>query len=228
MPPPLPPIFLLYVSSRYSASDPFSGYILINSVLSDDGVYAFRVRPKQSTVAITILVGQPNLAFAAASNFYNFKTLEGTVIKRNIIPIQTQAVDETTGAPIPVFIIGRHSEFIPPRTKRNVLIKWLPGTPQGPQNDWLDTAHGPVATGYIQHVTAASISRVEPFVARQLLELAQLKHEMCPITAEEYITGETAVMPCGHLFMRIAIDESFKTCANTCPACRQKGVPQFV
>jgi hypothetical protein len=66
------------------------------------------------------------------------------------------------------------------------------------------------------------------FVAKQLLELAQLKKEMCPITAEEYYTGETAVMPCGHLFMRIAIEESFKKEHGKCPACRQPGRPTYV
>jgi hypothetical protein len=66
------------------------------------------------------------------------------------------------------------------------------------------------------------------FVAKQLLELAQLKKEICPITAEEYYTGETAVMPCGHLFMRIAIEESFKKEHGKCPACRQPGRPTYV
>jgi hypothetical protein len=62
-------------------------------------------------------------------------------------------------------------------------------------------------------------------IATQLLELAQLKHDMCPITAEEFITGETAVMPCGHMFMRFGLEESFKTpvSRNICPSCRQKG-----
>lgn len=66
------------------------------------------------------------------------------------------------------------------------------------------------------------------FVAKQLLELAQLKKEMCPITAEEYSSGNTAVMPCGHLFMQIAIEESFKKEAGKCPACRQSGRPTYV
>ena len=64
--------------------------------------------------------------------------------------------------------------------------------------------------------------------ARQLLELAQLKKEQCPVTVEDYITGQTAVMPCGHLFMQIAIEESFKKDPNLCPWCRQTGVPTFV
>lgn len=65
------------------------------------------------------------------------------------------------------------------------------------------------------------------FVAKQLLEFAQIKHEMCPITAEEFITGETAVMPCGHLFMRMAIEETFKKEPGKCPACRQLGDPTY-
>lgn len=69
---------------------------------------------------------------------------------------------------------------------------------------------------------------LRPFVAKQLLEFAQLKKEMCPITAEEYYKGETAVMPCGHLFMRIAIEESFKKEYGKCPSCRQPGRPTYV
>jgi hypothetical protein len=66
------------------------------------------------------------------------------------------------------------------------------------------------------------------FVAKQLLELAQIKKEMCPITAEEYSNGNTAAMPCGHLFMQIAIEESFKKEPGKCPACRQPGRPTYV
>lgn len=66
------------------------------------------------------------------------------------------------------------------------------------------------------------------FVAKQLLEFAQSKHEMCPITAEEFITGNTAVMPCGHLFMQFAIEETFKKEPNRCPSCRQSGRPTYV
>jgi hypothetical protein len=51
---------------------------------------------------------------------------------------------------------------------------------------------------------------------------------MCPITAEEYSTGNTAAMPCGHLFMQIAIEESFKKEPGKCPACRQSGRPTYV
>lgn len=67
-----------------------------------------------------------------------------------------------------------------------------------------------------------------PFVATQLLQLAILRHEMCPIVAEEFSAGNCAAMPCGHLFAKMAIEESFKKEPSRCPACRQTGSPTFV
>jgi len=69
---------------------------------------------------------------------------------------------------------------------------------------------------------------LSPFVAKQLMELAQSKHEFCPILAEEFSAGHTAVMPCGHLFTQIAIEESFKKEPHKCPTCRQTGHPTYV
>lgn len=65
-------------------------------------------------------------------------------------------------------------------------------------------------------------------VARQLLELARIRKTECPIIAEELSEGNTAAMPCGHLFSRLAIEESFKTERYRCPACRLSGMPTFV
>jgi cytidine deaminase len=60
------------------------------------------------------------------------------------------------------------------------------------------------------------------------LELAISKHDVCPIVAEELAIGHVAAMPCGHLFTRIAIEESFKKETHKCPACRQNGAPTYV
>jgi hypothetical protein len=76
--------------------------------------------------------------------------------------------------------------------------------------------------------TKSAVGDLAFHVARQLLELAQLKKEQCPITVEDYITGQTAAMPCGHLFMQMAIEETFKKEPNKCPWCRQPGRPTFV
>ncbi len=73
-----------------------------------------------------------------------------------------------------------------------------------------------------------AVGDLSQFVAKQLLELAQSKHEMCPIVAEEFAASHTAVMPCGHLFADFAIQETFKKEPNKCPVCRLYGHPTFV
>lgn len=81
----------------------------------------------------------------------------------------------------------------------------------------------------IKRVKPSSSSIVlHPFVAKQLLDLAILRHDTCPIVAEEFSANNTAVMPCGHLFARMAIEETFKKEPAKCPACRQIGLPTFI
>lgn len=74
---------------------------------------------------------------------------------------------------------------------------------------------------------------LKPHTAKLLLELATLKHEnTCPITLDVLVAGteDVAVMPCGHIFSRTAIEECFKNLANynTCPACRDGGRPTMI
>lgn len=71
-------------------------------------------------------------------------------------------------------------------------------------------------------------SGLPSYIASQLKEFAQMKGEVCPITAGNYEDNETAVMPCGHLFSKLAIEETFKTDPNKCPACRTPGSPVIV
>ena len=120
----------------------------------------------------------------------------------------------------------------------------LPSPPLNPLTD--------LSGNLVQHVTMPSVAKkptvkpasllppiihkkqstvtdtLSPFVAKQLLELAQLKHEMCPIIAEEFTAGNSAIMPCGHMFSQIAIKESFKKELGKCPACRQSGTPTYI
>ena len=69
---------------------------------------------------------------------------------------------------------------------------------------------------------------LSPYVARQLLEFAQMKGEVCPITAGPFEDNDSAIMPCGHVFSRLAITESFKTQHAKCPACRLSGSPTYI
>jgi hypothetical protein len=71
-------------------------------------------------------------------------------------------------------------------------------------------------------------NQLAPFVAKQLFDLAVIRKEQCPVTMEDYSAGNTAVMPCGHLFMQFAIEESFKKEPYKCPWCRQTGKPTYV
>lgn len=144
-------------------------------------------------------------------------------------------VSDSSGVMLPVLEFAKHTTvFGSYQLKRNVVLQWqpapAPGTPL--------PAPAQPGAATIQHVPAPAPKKLKaakpsgytelaPFVAKQLLELAQSKHEMCPITAEEYIAGETAAMPCGHLFMRMAIEETFKKEPNKCPACRQLGSPSY-
>jgi hypothetical protein len=81
----------------------------------------------------------------------------------------------------------------------------------------------------VKRVKPSSSSIIlHPFVAKQLLDLAILRHDTCPIVAEEFSANNTAVMPCGHLFARMAIEETFKKEPAKCPACRQIGLPTFI
>jgi len=73
-----------------------------------------------------------------------------------------------------------------------------------------------------------TVSDLSAHVAKQLLALARIRKEECPIIAEEFSDGNTAVMPCGHLFSRMGIEESFKKEPRKCPACRAAGNPTFV
>ena len=90
------------------------------------------------------------------------------------------------------------------------------------------TATAAVAASKIKTHRTQVYLNVAPFVAKQLFDLAVLRKEQCPVTMEDFSAGNTAVMPCGHLFMQFAIEESFKKEPGKCPWCRQVGKPTYV
>jgi hypothetical protein len=113
-------------------------------------------------------------------------------------PVTTVAPPITTLAPPPPAAVVPHTT--PPVKKK----RYAPGT------------------------TVSPYPSVSAFVAKQLFDLAVMRKEICPITVEEFSVGNTAVMPCGHLFMQMAIEESFKKEPHKCPWCRQHGSPAYV
>jgi hypothetical protein len=242
----LPPSFFLRLTSRHSAKDAFSGFILCDAAtIHENGVISWKItpRPYQAIGSWTVQCpadqhfgehyrGQCNVR--GPDNMILAKRFSATTLWTHTGEQSHLTVTDLAGALYPVLQMAKHTTVFGAHTlKRNVVLQWLPAPVPG-----TPIPVAPAAPSVIQHVAPSpplpkkpkvskvtGVGTLNLFVAKQLLELAQTKHEMCPITAEEFITGETAVMPCGHLFMRMAIEETFKKEPNKCPACRQLGAP---
>jgi hypothetical protein len=228
----LPPSFFLYISSRNSAADPYSGFILVDATLQANNVWKLAERPRIYGAVWTIGKLQFDITSSIYKGHYSVVSVEGTTLGKKFNTITTGngtpltvMSDESPVQTYPVLEMVRHTPvFGSTQIRRNVGLQWIPNPTPGT----------PIAPNVIAHVPSPAKKKATPaagtlnlFVAKQLLDFAQSKHEMCPITAEEFITGETAVMPCGHLFMRMAIEETFKKESNKCPACRQLGSPTY-
>ncbi len=263
-----PAQFVLYMPSRSSSKDPYSGFILMNSelttVLGTPGSTHRKLTPVSPSLA-AVLEFEKNpfndlSCFPHASRWLNFKGDGDAAVAHMACSARQWAIPvHFAGAPqlIHVIEISKVNKLFAKMLKRNVtfrlsavvaaaaaaasavaLANAVVGSP---------SALSPASTSVIAHVPATPappklLKKKKPLaaaapapagdlclhVARQLLELAQIKKEMCPVIAEEYIAGETAIMPCGHLFSKLAIQESFKKENNKCPACRQIGRPTYV
>jgi len=224
----LPPTFVLHISTRHSAADPFSGYIMFNAardtpsspwtltLASPEGPHTIHNGPMDTPLIAQ--VGRYNLQHMSAPNLVLRKTIHAT----------TRTVRNAGGQSFPILIMSQHTGVLLPRLKRNFQI--VPQQPVAPsvQAPLVHPVQAPPVPIHPTRHPTTTAATLPLFVARQLLELAQLKHEECPIIAEEFSTGNTAVMPCGHLFAQMAIEGSFATTPNMCPACRQPGSPAYV
>jgi hypothetical protein len=201
---PLPPIFILYIPSRSSKRDPFSGYIRVRSTV-DSTTHAYRIEPASSSNHFRIHGDTPLPFPASPSQQFSAKFHVGGIVVTKNVSVwspELRIFDVCTHAEVRVLTIAKHTDILGRTVKRNIMVITSP--PPQPR------------------------SSMPLFVAKQLLELAQLKNTTCPITVESFCEGSTAVMPCGHLFTRFAIEESFKTTPAVCPACRSTGTPVFV
>lgn len=260
-----PSHFLLYIPSRSSTKDPYSGFILMNAdkmpaaggwqpylrltlAPSNGQMHEFEKNPFETLyypgVSSWLLFRGEDSEETSAPVHYSLRLWS--------IPVR----NTVTGAQVPVIEIQKVNRLFVKMLKRNVLLRvsagpvggagaGTPATPTG--SPPVLTSPVTPSTSVIAHVPATPappkpIKKKKPaaaaapapagdlclHVARQLLELAQIKKDMCPVIAEEYTAGETAAMPCGHLFSKLAIQETFKKEPNKCPACRQAGRPTFV
>lgn len=253
----LPSRFILYISSRHSAADPYSGFILIHVTKKMDPAspsakpfWQITVPPKSATV-FTIRK-KPSVFSGSSYDIYQFQPEGHTQLYTRAVSDWSQAfaIKTPVGEPLPVLEIHKHAKLFSGIVKRNVEFSELPAPLVTPIPSTNTIYHAPATpkptagpkskptsafattTTHTHTITHSSCAAhrltISPFVAKRLLELAQLKKEMCPIVAEEFSAGNTAIMPCGHMFAQIAIEESFKKEPNKCPACRQQGTPAYV
>jgi hypothetical protein len=244
----LPAQFILYISSRHSAADPYSGFILVHATKkmnpaspTAEPLWQITVPPKSTALyRIRTHTDTPLDTYEA---FHFQPGGEGTesYCRSTTLWSSVYEIRAPTGGTLPVIEIHKHAKLFAGIVKRNVefievpsplitpspttnTIQHIPATPKptvGPKSK--PTSAFAATTHTIAHRPTIAL-----FVAKRLLELAQLKKEMCPIVAEEFSAGNTAIMPCGHMFAQIAIEESFKKEPNKCPACRQQGTPAYV
>jgi hypothetical protein len=202
----LPAQFFLYFPNRHSQADPHSGFVLVDAV--KEGT-AWRVRPRDPSVDSYTLVSMSQwLPPTPVTANVHHDVTPGLILNKTFAQHPIQIINPQ-GANVIVLELYKHTTVFSRHLKRNVTIASnIPSPAPAPQ---------PKVTGTLSL-----------HVARQLLELARMKREQCPIIMEDLMEGHTAVMPCGHLFSRLAIEESFKKEAARCPACRQVGTPTNV
>ena len=201
-----PSQFFLYFPFRHSQADPHSGFVLVDAV--KEGT-AWRITPRAATTDTYTVTGLDGASPTGhfTQNIHHEATA-GLILLKTFLFYDMIKIMDPQGARVPVYEITKHTTVFTSRLKRNVQFPLPPPPPPA--------APKPIA------------ATLSPHVARQLLELARLKREVCPIIMEDLMEGHTAAMPCGHLFSRLAIEESFKKEPGRCPACRQTGAPTLV
>lgn len=245
-----PKTFFLYIDSRKSLADPYSGLILMKSMVVGSTTtpphHVIWAAPHSPSITYTVKTH----TFTPANGFngsVNVAIPDSAIILNKRFSTSLSMYDSAMGPDgviIPVLQMAKHTTlFGTTRLKRNVTITsmdligppplslpvslTLPGPSPVPVPVPSPPANTNTNTNIKVKKNIPGVTKLSIHVARQLLELAQMKKEMCPITVEEYSTGNTAVMPCGHLFLQFAIEETFKVAPGVCPACRQAGQPTY-
>ena len=241
----LPPQFLLYIPGRkLSAADPFNSLILMNALPSPGSSYALAPDPSGSLTPIrlelptTIPISPPPFAVTLLLPDNTSTTIRWL----NTLTPYAKATKGPTQ--LQIYTIPHFKEIFPGK----ILRRNVPITGHGFSNDQLahfslplhippyhqvsphsvTTVPGAATAGAPRLIKKVATSSMNAYIASQLLAFAQMKGEVCPITAGYYEDKDTAVMPCGHLFSKLAIDETFKKEPNKCPACRAPGAPVIV
>uniref|UniRef100_A0A6C0E6H3 RING-type domain-containing protein n=1 Tax=viral metagenome TaxID=1070528 RepID=A0A6C0E6H3_9ZZZZ len=205
----LPNQVILYIKSRSNDKR----FILMDTSFSEDTL-AWTLTPSTVVEQLNVLAAPPVTSIGEYLGQYTVHTTTGVLLRKAIRKHMDIRIASASGLEALVISLSGHTTIFGSHTlKHNLSLThtYLASTP----------APAPV-------VVTKKSDQLCHFVAKKLMRLAILDKEQCPITVEDFSEGNTAVMPCGHLFMQSAIEESFKMEPTKCPWCRQPGRPQYV
>ena len=189
----------------------------MDTSFSDDTL-AWKLTPSTVVEQLNVLAAPPDTSSGEYLGQYTVHTTTGVLLRKAIRKHMDIRIASASGLEALVVSLSAHTTIFGSHTlKTNLCLTHTYLTPTPPTI----VAPAPV-------VVKRKSDQLCPFVAKKLMRLAILDKEQCPITVEDFSEGNTAVMPCGHLFMQSAIEESFKTEPTKCPWCRQPGRPQYV
>ena len=209
----LPNQVILYIKSRSGDKR----FILMDTSYSDDTM-AWTLTPSTVVEQLNVLAAPPNTSSGEYLGQYTVHTTTGVLLRKAIRKHMDIRIASASGLEALVVSLSSHTTIFGSHTlKTNVCLTHTYLTPS--------PASVPAS---VPMVVKKKSDQLCAFVAKKLMRMAILDKEQCPITVEDFSEGNTAVMPCGHLFMQSAIEESFKTEPTKCPWCRQPGRPQYV
>jgi hypothetical protein len=240
----LPPTFLLYIPSRDKGGNTISCFVLLNTITPPSGVQEVSWTKHWYSTDYDITLER---AWGLSQNVGTATVMSAPKEGHAPIPLAVRVQNystngaikarfTTSGAAVPVlgFMGEKHKQMFNNiiKTNINITINTNPSTapvsaPVPVPTPAPAPVSAPVPAPAPKTNKAKAAGTLHPFVAKQLVDLAIIRKEMCPITVEEFARGHSAVMPCGHIFMQFAIEETFKKEPNKCPACRQPGIPTY-
>ena len=223
--PSLPSLVLFFIPTRTGKNR----FVLMNAVYDQS---AWVLTPLETLTIITIVSENTT---AAKFGMLVVRNHDGIPLNKHIKTHPGMVITKTNNEVIPVISTSLHTTVFGPHALKSNVVLAEPNIADNAINHVGDNNTNMITTDVSGNIVIKAKKRpvpagkgLEKFVAKQLLDLAILRKEMCPITAEEFSEGNTAVMPCGHLFMQFAIEESFKKEKDKCPWCRQMGAPTYV
>ena len=247
----LPAEFLLLTTS--TKADIWQRFVLVRKTTGADGKYRLALSPFSTIIAPTHDVPPENKQYETISGPIPLMSTDNATLHTVVFRRFKGATVQIHGDPprtVPILITyprAAYQNLLGKRLRSNFNTVVPPPPPPPAASSTIEhiaspphtvsklpaPIETPVAPAPVKKVAKPPHAKsnkgdLAPFVAKQLLALAKLRHEECPIIAEEFSEGNAAVMPCGHLFAQIAIEESFKKALDTCPACRARGRPTYV